>query len=138
MPKTIHMAAVLAATPEEIYDMYLDPHEHEVITGCKAIISPRTGTLFKVCDGILTGQNLHLVRGRLIVQSWRAATWSREDIDSILVLTLTPFGEGQTQVDLMHVNVTDRDFGECSQGWEQYYFAPWREYLKRRAGKAAA
>jgi len=31
---------------------------------------------------------------------------------------------------LVHVNVADDDFAGVSQGWQDYYWEPWREYLE--------
>jgi hypothetical protein len=30
----------------------------------------------------------------------------------------------------VHVNVADDDFAGVSQGWQDYYWTPWREYLE--------
>jgi hypothetical protein len=32
----------------------------------------------------------------------------------------------------VHVNVADHDFAGVSEGWEIYYWQPWREYLKKQ------
>jgi hypothetical protein len=53
-------------------------------------------------------------------------------VDSTLILTLHPQGRSQTLVEVVHVNVADSDFAGVSQGWELYYWGPWREYLKKR------
>ena len=34
-------------------------------------------------------------------------------------------------IELVHVNVADHDFAGVSQGWEKYYWTPWRKYLER-------
>jgi len=73
-------------------------------------------------------------KGRLIVQSWRASHWKAKDIDSTLILTFWPEGGG-ARIELIHANVADRDFTGVSEGWQVYYFAPWQEYLKKRAAE---
>jgi uncharacterized protein YndB with AHSA1/START domain len=98
--------------------MYLDPESHAAFTGAPV-------------HGTLRGTILQVVPRLLIVQSWRSASWKDSDLDSTLILTFWPDGEG-TRIDLVHVNVADQDFAGVSQGWEIYYFAPWREYLKKR------
>ena len=67
---------------------------------------------------------------RLIVQSWRSLNWGPEDIDSTLILSFWPEGEGG-RIELVHVNVVEKDFGGVSQGWEKYYWSAWRTYLTR-------
>ena len=72
---------------------------------------------------------MHVVPKRLIVQSWRAAHWKPEDMDSTLILTFWPEGEG-VRIELVQVNVADHDFAGVSQGWEKYYWTSWLEYLQ--------
>jgi hypothetical protein len=38
----------------------------------------------------------------------------------------------------VQVNVPEQDFAGVSQGWERYYWAPWREYLSRPRQPAAS
>jgi uncharacterized protein YndB with AHSA1/START domain len=131
MPRTIHMAAGLPASPGELFDMYLDPESHAAFTGAPVSIGAHQGAEFRAFHGTLQGTILQVVPKQLIVQSWRSASWKDSDLDSTLILTFWPDGQG-TRIDLVHVNVADQDFAGVSQGWEIYYFAPWRKYLKKR------
>jgi activator of HSP90 ATPase len=128
MPKTVSLAATLSASPEKIYGMYLDATAHSAFTGQPAEVAPREGAGFSAFGGILTGKILHLSSTRMIVQSWRSANWTVDDLDSILVLTLFADGNG-TRVELQQLNVPDNDFAGVCHGWEKYYWAPWRTYL---------
>ena len=92
----------------------------------------RAGAEFSAFDKALCGRILHLVPKRLIVQSWRASQWKSGDLDSTRVLTLHSIGRAKTRIGLVQVNVPDHDFAGVSKGWEICYWAPWREYLKRR------
>ena len=130
MPNMIHLAAELAAPAAEIFDIYLDPRAHAAVTGAPVSIAPRAGAEFSAFDKALCGRILHLVPKRLIVQSWRASQWRSGDLDSTLILTLHSIGRAKTRVELVQVNVPDHDFAGVSQGWETYYWAPWREFLK--------
>lgn len=131
MPRTIHLAAALPATPGDLFDMYLDRDLHAAITGEPVSIGTHAGTEFRAFDGALQGRILQVVPKRLIVQSWRASHWKASDIDSTLILTFWPQGRG-ARIELVHVNVADHDFAGVSEGWELYYWTPWREYLKQR------
>ena len=105
------------------------------MTGAPVSIGTYAGAEFRAFDGMLGGRILQVVPKRLIVQSWRAAHWKASDIDSTLILTFWPQGRG-ARIELVHVNVADHDFADVSAGWETYYWAPWKEYLKkRRKGK---
>ena len=130
MARVIQLAASLPAPPDKLFDMYLDPVEHAAFTGSPVIISSRPGTPFNAFNSILTGTMLQVVPKRLIVQSWRSPHWGIEDIDSTLILTFLPDHDGG-RIELVHVNVVDNDFAGVSQGWEKFYWTPWRNYLMR-------
>jgi uncharacterized protein YndB with AHSA1/START domain len=129
MPKTIIQAAILPAPPDRLFDMYLDPVAHGSFTGAPVVIGSQPGAPFKAFDDMISGTILQVVPKRLIVQSWRASHWADEDIDSTLILTFWPDEEGG-RIELVHVNVADADFAGVSQGWQDFYWTPWREYLE--------
>lgn len=131
MTRTIQLAASLPAPPERLFDMYLNPAEHAAFTGSPVTISALPGAPFQAFDGVLSGTILQVVPKRLIVQSWRSPHWGASDIDSTLILTFLPEGDGG-RIDLVQVNVVDNDFAGVSQGWEKYYWTPWRAYLSRK------
>jgi uncharacterized protein YndB with AHSA1/START domain len=129
MPKTIVQAAILPAPPDQLFDMYLDPAAHAAFTDAPVTIGSRPGSKFRAFDDMITGTILQVVPKRLIVQSWRAAHWADEEIDSTLILTFWPDQDGG-RIELVHVNVADGDFAGVSQGWQEYYWEPWRKYLE--------
>jgi activator of HSP90 ATPase len=128
MPKNVLVAATLPATPERLFDMYLDPVAHAAFTGAPVTIEPRAGAAFRAFEGSLSGTILHVDPKRLIVQTWRSVNWSKDDIDSVLVLSFWA-AEGGARIELAHINVADGDFAGVSHGWEKYYWTPWRLYL---------
>jgi uncharacterized protein YndB with AHSA1/START domain len=128
MPRTIQLAASLPAPPGRLFDMYLDPLEHAAFTGAPVTISAQPGAAFRAFNGVLTGTMLQVVAKRLIVQSWRSPHWGPEDLDSTLILTFLPEKNGG-RIELVHANVVDNDFAGVSQGWEKFYWSPWRAYL---------
>ena len=134
MSKTIQLAASLQASPDLLFDMYLDPALHSAFTGARVNISPTPGALFSAFDGVLSGTILQVVPKRLIVQSWRSPHWGETDLDSTLILTFNPEENG-ARIDLVQVNVVESDFAGVSHGWEKYYWTPWRAYLE--CGKAS-
>lgn len=136
MLHNIRLGTELAAPPAEIYAMYLDPRSHAAITGSPVTILAHPGAKFSAFGGALGGTILHLVPDRLIVQTWRSDMFKRSDLDSILILTLTPRGRNTTVIDLQQLNVPPQDFAGVTHGWELYYFAPWREYLRKRKAEA--
>ncbi len=130
MPRTIQLAASLPASPDRLFDMYLDSDEHSAFSGSPVTISPQPGAAFSAFNDVLTGTILQVVPKRLVVQSWRSPHWGPADLDSTLILTFLPEGDGG-RIELTQVNVIDTDFAGVSQGWEKFYWTPWRAYLTR-------
>jgi uncharacterized protein YndB with AHSA1/START domain len=122
------MAVHLPASAARLYRMYLDPKQHAAFTGAPVKIAARAGAAFTAFGGAISGTVLQVVPNRLIVQSWRSKMFGRGDLDSTLVLTFWPEKAGG-RIELIHVNVADRDFAGVSEGWSKYYWQPWRQYL---------
>ena len=130
MTRTIQIAVSLPASSDRLFEMYLDPVEHAAFTGAPVTISNQPGAEFRAFNGVLTGTIFQVVPKRLVVQSWRSPHWGHADLDSTLVLSFLPDGDGG-RIELTQVNVVDADFAGVSQGWEKFYWAPWRAYLTR-------
>ena len=128
MPRTLTLAALLPAAPERLFDMYLDPKSHAAFTGAPVEISAIPGSEFRAFDGVLEGLMLHNQPKRLIVQSWRSRGWESDAIDSTLVLSFHPQGDA-ARIEVVHANVPESDYAGVSQGWEKFYWTPWRAYL---------
>jgi uncharacterized protein YndB with AHSA1/START domain len=102
MARIIQLAASLPASPDRLFEMYLDPKEHSAFTGAPVTISSEPGAPFRAFDDILAGTILQVVPKRLIVQSWRSPHWGATDIDSTLILTFVP-EEGGGRIELVQV-----------------------------------
>ncbi len=118
------------ASPDSLFDAYLDSRKHSAIVGSKVSISKVVGGRFTAFNGMLSGKNLLIVPKKLVMQSWRSRTWKITDHDSILILMFSKAGRG-ARVDLVHVNVPKHDLQGVTRGWRRYYWKPWLEYLKR-------
>jgi len=137
MPRNIITAASLPARPERLFDMYLDATEHAAFTGMPVTIEPHAGGVFRAFDGMLSGTILHIEPKTLIVQTWRSVNWPLTAMDSVLTLSFWPAQDG-ARIEIVHVNVTDEDFAGVCQGWEKYYWTPWRAYLIGKIALTAA
>ena len=129
--RVIKQSVVLAASAESLYATYMDPARHAAITVGKVVISARAGSKFSAFDGTLWGTTLAAVRPRLVVQSWRSKNFLATDPDSTLILSFVPDGV-QGRIELVHLDVPKQDFAGVWEGWETYYWAPWRAFLARR------
>jgi activator of HSP90 ATPase len=125
----IFQTVILPASAEALFEMYLDPNSHKAITGAPVVIGDERGAPFEAFNGSLTGTTIEVVRPTLIVQSWRSTEFKDTDPDSTLILSFTPKGN-KGRIDLIHLDVPDQDYDGVNQGWENYYWGPWRTYLK--------
>ena len=128
MRNVIRQSVVLPAPAKTLFEMYLDPASHQAITGAPVDIGDERGSKFKAFDGALTGTMLEVLKPRLIIQSWRSNVFKAEDPDSTLILSFTPEGN-EGRIDLIHIDVPEHDYDGVTQGWEKYYWTPWRVYL---------
>jgi activator of HSP90 ATPase len=127
-PRAIEQVVELPASSDCLFDAYLDPLEHGRITGSLVAISSAIGSEFSAFNGLIRGRNLLIVPKRMIVQSWRAASWTETDLDSVVVLVFDPTVTGG-RITLTHSNVPEHDHQGVTDGWEKYYWTPWRAYL---------
>jgi activator of HSP90 ATPase len=129
MRNVITQTVLLAAPPARLFEMYLDPTVHAAITGAPVTISREPGSEFQAFGGVLTGTTLAVYEPQLIVQSWRSSQFRPEDPDSTLILSF-PATAVSGQIDLVHLDVPDHDYTGVTEGWEKYYWTPWRNYLQ--------
>jgi activator of HSP90 ATPase len=128
MTEAIQQSVEFDVSPETLYETYLDSKKHTKATGMPAKMSRRVGETFSAFGGQVRGRNLLLVPKKMIVQAWRSSQWSKDDADSILILTFSKTKSGG-RIDLVHVNVPEHDHRGVSKGWPEFYWRPWRTYL---------
>ena len=128
MTKTIVQSVKFHATPEELFELYLDAKKHSAATGAPVKISRKVGGAFHAFGGSISGRNLLILRNKMIVQAWRSVHFKQSDPDSILVLCFSK-AAGGSRVDLVHVNVPQQDHKGVTQGWLKHYWKPWKRYL---------
>lgn len=134
MPKTIQQTVDFSASPETLFDIYLDSKKHSAAINSRAVASRKVGGKFLAFHGALRGRNLSIIPKRMIVQSWRASGWKKADLDSILVLTFSRAPRGG-RIALVHANIPDKWHAMIRKGWNRYYWKPWKVYLKARSRK---
>jgi hypothetical protein len=115
--------------------MYVTPSAHGAITGFPVTIAAEEGAEFRAFGGQLSGVILAVAEPSLIVQSWRSVKFRDSDPDSVLILSFSAAdanGE-HGRIDLVHLDVPEHDFEDVTQGWQKYYWSPWRAFLQTRA-----
>jgi len=128
MSESIRVSAVLPATPERIYQAWLDSEAHSALTGSSAQIEPRIGGKFSAWDGYISGVTLELEPDRRILQAWRTTEFPQGSPDSRLEILLKP-AKGGTRITLVHTDIPDGQADTYKKGWEDFYFAPMRAYF---------
>jgi activator of HSP90 ATPase len=127
----IKQKVVIPATPDEVYDAFMDPKKHSEITGSKATVSPRVGGKFTAWDGYISGRNLELEKGKKIVQEWVTSEWPQDYPPSRLELTFKDVG-GSTELTMLHSDIPAERANELAEGWTDFYWKPLKDYFKKR------
>lgn len=130
MSLEIILSDVIPASPQRIYDTWLDAKGHAAMTGSeRAIASREVGGSFMAWDDYITGRNLALEPAKRILQSWRSAQFEPSEPDSRLEVLLEPVAGG-TKVTLRHTDVPDS--GEhYRSGWQSHYLDPMKAYFAK-------
>lgn len=136
MPYAFTLTTTLPASPDEIYEAWLDSRGHSEMTGGEARQSDRIGAEVSAWDDYISGRNVELVPGERIVQSWRTKNFTDEHEDSTITVTLEEVADG-TLLTLVHSNVPDGQTSYERDGWQTHYFEPMQEYFAKRGGKKA-
>jgi len=132
MTVAFEISEVFPATPQAIYQAWLDSEGHTLMTASPAQASDGVGGSFSAWDGYICGRNLELEPGRRIVQAWRTTEFQPSDPDSRLEIILEPDGKG-TRVTIRHANLP-ADGMQYKQGWVESYFEPMLAYFQGQAG----
>lgn len=132
---SFEVSAVLPASPEQVYQAWLDAEEHSAFTGGEAEVEAFVGGKFSAWDGYIEGRTLELEPGRRIVQAWRTTEFPPNARDSRLEVLLAKT-RGGTRITLKHSNIPIGQGKEYEQGWEEHYFAPMKVYFAGKSGKS--
>jgi uncharacterized protein YndB with AHSA1/START domain len=129
--KTITQNVVIPASPQEVYDAYVDPKKHSEFTDAKATGKPVVGGKMTAWDGYIFGKYLELEPGKRIVQEWTTTDWVEGYGPSKLELTLCKVPEG-TELVMVHSDVPEEQVDELTDGWFESYWNPLKEYFSNK------
>lgn len=127
-----HTINLEGISPDELFDIFMDPAKHAELIGAKVTMGQETGDPFSLFDGAVTGKNLLILPKRLTVQAWRGNVWKDSDLDSIVIMTFNEI-PGGAQIELVH-SVLPEQFQER---WNELYREPLRDHLERRSSPAS-
>lgn len=126
MPK-IHQEVSLPVPPAKVYEALTNSATHSKFTGAPADIDAKVGGAWSAYGGQISGQNIELVAGVRIVQTWRAGNWPA-GTHTLVRFELSPEGNG-TKLTLDHDAVTDEQMPHLAAGWENMYWVPLRKFF---------
>lgn len=127
MADKLRMTAFIEAPAAEIYASWLDSVGHAAMTGAAAEVDGNIGGRFSAWDGYIEGTTTALDPGKRIVQTWRTTEFPEGAPDSNLEI-LFEDAAGGTNVTLVQTNIPKGQGKKYKQGWEEFYFAPMREW----------
>ena len=136
MPKkirTIVQTVTIPATPEQVYEAFIDPEKHSEFTNTNTTGSQNVGGEVSAGDGYITARNIELKKGKKIVQEWTTSEWPEGYTPSILELDLKKVPEG-TELTMTHSKVPEEQADDYAKGWMEYYWNPLVEYFKAKEG----
>ncbi|XP_007029028.2 PREDICTED: activator of 90 kDa heat shock protein ATPase homolog [Theobroma cacao] len=126
--KTITMSEKFNCRAKDMYEILMDENRWKGFTQSNARISKDVGGQFSIFDGSVTGSNLELQEGKLIVQRWRFGSWP-DGIDSTVRLVFDEPEPGVTIIKLTHTDVPEEDrYGNATvventeRGWRDLIF----------------
>ena len=122
------LTAQFAASPAVLYRAWLSSKGHSEMTGSAAKVQARVGGRFSAWDGYITGKTLELQSPSRIVQAWRTGEFAESDPDSRVEIVLESV-DGGTRLTLTHSDIPEGQADSYQSGWEEWYFAPMREYF---------
>lgn len=120
---------MLPATPEQMYNAWMTSAPHAKFTGEEAQINPNVGGKFTTFGGWATGENVELIAGKKIVQTWRADDWPAGAISTVTVqLIKAPKG---TKVLFSQTGIPANKAKDIAQGWREYYWEPLKTFFEK-------
>ncbi len=128
--KTIKQKVVIPASPQEVYDAYVDPKKHSKFTGTKATGKAVVGGKFTAWDGYIFGKYLELDDGKRAVQEWTSTDFPEGAGPSRLELCFSKVSEG-TELVMVHSNVPEEIADDAAEGWVEWYWDPLKKYFSK-------
>ncbi|MEX2045533.1 MAG: SRPBCC domain-containing protein [Chloroflexota bacterium] len=123
--KAIEKVIRIAARPETVFRLLIDPKEYVRWKGKVAELEPRPGGTYSVDfieKGLVVGKYVEVVPGRRVVFTWG---WDGNEVvppgSSTVEIDLEPDGEG-TRLRLVHRGLPEGAIATHREGWD--FFLP--------------
>lgn len=126
--KTIKLTEKFSCRAKDMFEILMDENRWKGFTQSNARISKEVGGEISIFDGSVTGTNMELQEGKLIVQKWRFGSWP-DGLHSTVRLVLEEPEPGVTIVKLTQTDVPEEDrYGNSTvventeRGWRDLIF----------------
>ncbi|CAI8602281.1 unnamed protein product [Vicia faba] len=126
--KTISLNEKFNCRAKDLFEILMDENRWKGFTQSNARISKEVGGEFSIFDGSVTGENVELEEGKLIVQKWRFGSWP-DGKHSLVRIVFEEPESGITVVKLTHTDVPEEDrYGNATvventeKGWRDLIF----------------
>ena len=117
------------STPEDLYKCLISSEKHSAFTGAEAVIDPELNGSISCYDGYITGKNIFLEEGLMIIQEWHAKEENWPDYHfSTVQFKLKPL-DGGTHLTFIHKGIPEEYYESISNGWYEHYWEPLKIYL---------
>lgn len=127
--ESFQVSATIPASPEAVYEAWLDSEKHSAMTGGRAHVDPRPGGRFKAWDDYITGETIALVPCERVVQSWRTQEFPPDADDSMIEVRFEPEGVN-TRITIVHTDIPAGQGEAYERGWHQHYFEPMATFFR--------
>jgi uncharacterized protein YndB with AHSA1/START domain len=130
--QSVHQEALIAAPPQQVFELLTNGTLFSAATGQPAEITDREGDSFSLFGGRVEGRQIELVPGRRVVQEWRfgaehPSTWE-PGVYSTVRFTLEPAGDG-TRFVIDHTGIPAEWIEHLSLGYPTFYQDPMTKYF---------
>ena len=126
---TVRVQRVMPATPEVVFDQWLDPESLEEwmcprpVRVLEVTVEPRIGgsVRFDVDDSgtrvLITGQFMTIDRPNLLRFTWSNSNWPDPTVASVVNVAFEPVGDDQTLMSIEHSLLPPEEFESFDNGW---------------------
>ena len=130
MAKDIFQSIQFKAKPKVLYDLIMNPKKHSAFTDAAAQISQQIGGKYSAYDGYIEGENLELIPGKKIVQTWRAMEDKWPDGENSIIEFVFVENDHGTELQFTHKDIPHAVKSDFNKGWVEHYWEPMKAYLK--------
>jgi uncharacterized protein YndB with AHSA1/START domain len=126
---TVRVQRVMPATPEVVFDQWLDPESLEEwmcprpVRVLDVTVEPHVGgtVRFDVDDSgtrvLISGQFLTIDRPRRLRFTWANSNWPDPTSESIVNVAFEPVGDDETLMSIEHSLLPPEEFESFDSGW---------------------